>query len=138
MNKTITIETVVRAPIESVWDAWTNPVHIKQWLHASEDWECPHAENDLRVGARFTSTMAAKDKSVSFDFTGIYTTINPNTYIAYTIDDGRTVEISFKETEEGVLITETFEMENENPEEMQRAGWQAILDNFRSYTETLL
>lgn len=137
MNKTITIETTVNAPLEKVWNFWTGPAHIKQWMHASEDWECPKASNDLRAGSRFSFTFAAEDNSESFDFTGTYTAIEKNKLISYTIDDGRTVSIAFEIVEGGVHVTENFEMENENPEEMQRDGWQSILNNFKNYAEGL-
>jgi uncharacterized protein YndB with AHSA1/START domain len=134
MNK-ITIKTTINARISKVWDYWTKPEHITKWAFASDDWEAPHAENDLRVGGKFKSIMAAKDKSASFDFTGIYTAITENKLIAYDIDDGRHVEIQFEETPNGVKITETFDAESENVMEKQRAGWQAILDNFKKYAE---
>ena len=128
---------LVHASIQEVWKSWSEPEHITQWAFASDDWECPEATNDLRVGGRFSSIFAAKDGSASFDFAGTYTAVTPHTYIAYTMDDGRTVETAFQETAEGVLITQTFEIEHENPEEMQRTGWQAILNNFKKYTEQL-
>ncbi len=132
---TITVLTVVKTPIEKVWEFWTKPKDIVHWAYASDDWEAPAAENDLRVGGKFTTTMAAKDKSASFDFTGVYTIIKEQELIEYDIDDGRHVKVEFTELPEGVKITETFEPENENPEKMQRSGWQAILDNFKKYAE---
>jgi len=138
MNTTVTISVLVQAPLEQVWKSWSEPEHIVVWAHASNDWECPRAENDLQVGGRFSSTFAAKDKSASFDFSGTYTAVTPHSYIAYTMDDGRVVETAFEETAGGVLITQTFEIESENPEEMQRSGWQAILNNFKRHTESLV
>ena len=135
MTKSITVEAIVSAPIETVWSCWTEPEHITKWCHASDDWEAPYAENDVQEGGRFKTTMSAKDKSVSFDFTGAYTAVELHKHLAYAIDDGRKVTIDFAETPEGVRVTETFDMENENSEEMQRGGWQAILDNFKAYTE---
>jgi uncharacterized protein YndB with AHSA1/START domain len=135
MNKIITIEALVKNNIDKVWSAWNTPEDIKQWLHASDDWECPHAENDVTVGGKFLSRMAAKDGSTSFDFTGTYTEVVVPTSLAYTADDGRKVTVSFTETPDGVHISETFEMENTNSEEMQRGGWQAILNNFKAYAE---
>lgn len=135
MQPTITVETIVNAPIAKVWDCWTKPDHITQWAFASDEWEAPRAENDLRVDGAFTTVMAAKDKSAGFDFTGVYTTVEHHKQIAYDITDGRHVHILFAETPEGVHVTETFDPENENPEAMQRAGWQAILDNFKKYVE---
>ncbi len=136
--KSITVEVIVGAPIEKVWKMWTGPEHIVHWCHASDDWECPKAENDLRVGGRFLSTFAAKDKSQSFDLTGTYTAVEENKLIGYTMDgdDARKVEIHFEKVDGGVKITETFDMENQNSEELQRSGWQAILNNFKSYVES--
>jgi uncharacterized protein YndB with AHSA1/START domain len=133
----ITIETTVNAPVEKVWEIWSEPKHITQWCSASPDWHTPYADNDLKAGGKFKSTMAAKDGSVSFDFGGVYTTVQKNKAIAYTIDDGRKVNISFSEQNGKTKVTETFEAENTNPIEMQRGGWQAILDNFKKYTEAI-
>ncbi len=137
--KTITVETIVNAPVAKVWDAWTSPSHITHWAFASDDWEAPRAENDICQGGKFVTTMAAKDKSQSFDFGGVYTHVVVNKAIEYTIDDGRKVSVSFVEDAEGkaTRVTETFDMESVNSEDLQRAGWQAILDNFKKYTETL-
>ncbi|MBP7992124.1 MAG: SRPBCC family protein [Candidatus Magasanikbacteria bacterium] len=131
----ITIQALVNAPIEKVWQFWNEPQHIMNWAFASEDWETPAAQNDLQVGGKFVTTMAAKDKSASFDFNGVYTNIIEHELIEYTIEGGRKVSITFKTTPEGVQVTETFDPENENSEEMQRAGWQAILNNFKKYVE---
>jgi uncharacterized protein YndB with AHSA1/START domain len=108
-----------------------------KWAFASADWEASRAENDVRVGGRFLTHMQAKDGSVGFDFTGAYTDVVPHSRMAYKMDDGRAVSITFEETPEGVRVTETFELENENPEEMQRGGWQAILENFKKHAESL-
>ncbi len=132
----ITVETIVHAPLEKVWECWTQPEHITKWAFASDDWEAPQAENDVSVGGRFKTTMAAKDKSVSFDFAGMYTAVTVHELIEYDMDDSRHVKIEFANLPEGVKVTETFDPENENPREMQRAGWQAILDNFKKYTES--
>lgn len=138
MNKNpITIETTVKAPITTVWDSWNKPEHIVNWAFASDDWEAPSAENDLRVGRKFKTVMAAKDKSTSFDFEGIYSTVSVNKLIEYDMEDGRHVKIEFIELPEGVKIIETFDPESENSREMQRDGWQAILDNFKKHTETI-
>jgi uncharacterized protein YndB with AHSA1/START domain len=133
----ITVETLVLKPVEDVWNSWTTPEHITRWNQASEDWHTPFAENDLREGGRFKSTMAAKDGSMSFDFTGVYTKVVPHQEIAYTIDDGRTVTVAFKREGAHTAVTEIFEAESMNAPEMQKAGWQAILDNFKQYTEAL-
>ena len=134
--KSITVEATVNAPVEKVWQYWSEPKHITQWCNASDDWHAPHAENDLRTGGQFSTTMAAKDGSMSFDFGGEYTQVDTNKKIAYQMADGRKVEITFTSQGEQTHISETFDLETQNPEEMQRGGWQAILDNFRKYTET--
>ena len=133
MKPTITVSTVIDAPIEKVWQYWNEPAHIQEWCHASDDWHAPHATNDLREGGRFTTRMEAKDGSFGFDFGGTYTAVVPNERIAYTMDDGRTVNITFTKTDGGYRIDETFEAESENPIEMQRGGWQAILDSFKKH-----
>lgn len=138
MKNEITVQIIVKAPIAEVWECWNKPEHITGWAFASDDWEAPAAENDLRVGGKFKTTMAAKDKSSSFDFAGIYTAIRENELIEYDLDDGRQVRAEFTELPEGVRITESFEPENQNPEEMQRTGWQAILDNFKKYVERII
>lgn len=136
-NRTaITVEATVNAPIEKVWDYWNNPEHIKQWAFASDDWHAPHSENDLRDGGEFKTTMAAKDGSFSFDFGGTYSKVIEHQLIEYAMGDGRKVSINFTPTGDGVKIVETFDAESENPIEMQQAGWQAILDNYKKHTET--
>jgi uncharacterized protein YndB with AHSA1/START domain len=137
MSTPITIKTTVSKPISKVWECWTMPEHITKWSFASDDWECPKAENDLKVGGKFSSTMAAKDGSVSFDFEGIYTEVKENEKIAYVLADERKIEVLFKKIDGGVEITETFDPENENPREMQQGGWQAILNNFKKHCEGL-
>ena len=135
MTTAITVTTTIKAPLEKVWDCWTNPVHIVNWAFAQDDWEVPAAENDVRTGGRFKAVMSAKDKSVSFDFTGTYTNVNGHEMIEYDMDDGRHVKVLFEETPDGVRVTETFDPENENSVEKQRAGWQAMLENFKKYVE---
>jgi uncharacterized protein YndB with AHSA1/START domain len=136
-NKRITIETVVKKPIGQVWEKLTIPEHIMKWNNASEDWYTPSAENDLRAGGTFNYKMAARDGSYSFDFGGIYDEVILNKKIAYTLGDGRRVGIEFIEEDEGVKVVETFEAEGNHSLEMQRAGWQAILDNFKRYAEKI-
>jgi uncharacterized protein YndB with AHSA1/START domain len=131
----ITVQSTVSAPAAKVWEYWTTPEHIQNWNSASDDWHCPRAENDLRPGGAFSFTMAAKDGSFSFDLVGVYQDVTPNQAIAYTTVDGRKVLVSFQETSGGTHIVETFEAENMNPHEMQRAIWQAILDKFKHYVE---
>lgn len=135
--KTITVETQIKAPLEKVWEFWTEPVHITKWNSASDDWHTPTAENDLRVGGNFSARMEAKDGSFGFDFGGVYDTVKIHQEIAYTIGDGRKVRVLFTKQGDQTQVRETFEIENENPAEMQRGGWQAILDNFKKYTEAL-
>jgi len=131
----ITVENTVDAPVEKVWRLWTEPEHIRNWNNASDDWHTPKAVNDPRAGGHFSFTMAAKDGSFSFDFAGVYNEVIENQRIAYTIADGRKVEVTFKGTGDKTAITETFEAENINSRDMQRQGWQAILDNFKKYAE---
>ncbi|WP_379152647.1 SRPBCC family protein [Paenibacillus sp. sgz5001063] len=133
---TVTVDTVVNAPIEKVWTYWTEPKHITQWNNASEDWHTPYAENDLKAGGKFLSRMEAKDGSFGFDFTGVYDQVNLNESISYTIADGRKVVINFSHQDHNTKIITVFDAEDSNPAEMQRAGWQAILDNFKKYVET--
>jgi uncharacterized protein YndB with AHSA1/START domain len=131
----ITVETLINAKLNKVWDAWNNPVDIKQWNTAQEDWRTTKSSVDLREGGKFLSRMEAKDGSVGFDFEGTYTRIVPNTAIEYRMSDGREVKVEFVERPGGVLVKETFDAETENPPELQRTGWQAILDNFGRHVE---
>ncbi|PJJ79016.1 SRPBCC family protein [Mucilaginibacter auburnensis] len=134
-QKTITVTATVNAPVEKVWQFWNEPEHIKGWAFASDDWHAPNAENDLRVDGKFSTTMAAKDGSFSFDFGGVYTNVQEHKYIAYTIGDGRKVEITFTGNGDSTEVVETFEPEGMNSLEMQQGGWQAILNNFKKYAE---
>ena len=131
----ITVEAVVNAPVEKVWESWTTPEHITKWCSASDDWHVPRAENDVRVGGSFLTRMEAKDGSFGFDFVGVYDAVKPNEYIEYTIGDGRNVKIHFTPQGNKTKVTESFEPEGTNPVEMQKGGWQAILNNFKKYTE---
>lgn len=131
----ITVETIIAASIEKVWAFWTMPEHIVKWNNATEDWYTPYAENDLKEGGKFKYTMASKDGTISFDLEGIYTQVIPLSAIKFTLADGRKVNVTFENKEKGVLITEKFEAETENSKELQQQGWQAILDNFKKYTE---
>ncbi|MFD2614991.1 SRPBCC family protein [Paenibacillus gansuensis] len=132
---TLTVETTVQAPIEKVWANWTEPQHIIQWSFASNDWHAPRAENDVRVGGTFLTRMEAKDGSFGFDFGGTYDEVRENEYLAYTLGDGRKVTVTFIAQGSSTKIVETFEAESENPAEMQQAGWQAFMDNFKRYSE---
>jgi uncharacterized protein YndB with AHSA1/START domain len=131
----VTVEAIVKAPVDKVWACWNEPRHITKWAFASDDWHVPQAENDLRKDGAFKTTMAAKDGSMSFDFGGVYTAVETNKRIAYTLSDGRTVKVEFTSEGQNTRVVETFEAETQNPVDMQRAGWQAILDNFAKYTE---
>src|SRR5690606_33705096 len=132
----ITIETTINAPIEKVWACWTKPEHITKWNNASDDWHSPQAENDLRVGGKFITRMEAKDGSVGFDFGGTYDEVKEYELIAYTMDDNRKVKVTFSQhNDEETKVVETFDPEAENSIEMQRDGWQAILNNFKKYVE---
>jgi len=136
LKSPITVETNIKVPVQKLWKFWTNPEDITQWNNASDDWHTPTAENDLNVGGRFLYRMEAKDGSMGFDFNGSYDKIIPNELIEYTMSDGRKVKVLFSATNEGTKVTETFETENTHPVEMQRAGWQSVLDNFKKYTES--
>ena len=132
----ITVENTINAPVEKVWEYWTKPEHITKWNNASDDWHTPWVKTDFRVGGKFAARMEAKDGSMGFDFGGVYDVIRPNEYIEYTIGDGRKVKVSFTAAGKNTKVTENFEAETTNPVEMQKGGWQAILDNFKKYTET--
>lgn len=131
----ITVEASINAPIEKVWKLWSSPEHITQWCSASDGWHTPRAENDLRTGGKFLSRMEAKDGSFGFDFGGVYDEVKTNERIAYTMGDGRKVNITFTSAGNTTKVVETFEAESENPIEMQHGGWLAILNNFKKYTE---
>jgi uncharacterized protein YndB with AHSA1/START domain len=135
-KKAITIQATVNSPIEKVWKFWNEPDHITKWAFASPDWHAPKAENDLRVDGTFSTTMAAKDGSFSFEFGGVYTNVEMHKAIEYTLGDGRKVKINFTAEGNQTKVVETFDPENENPEDMQRDGWQAILNNFKKYVES--
>ncbi len=136
MSERIVIEAVVNRSRSDVWTLFNLPEHITQWNFASDDWRCPRAENDLRVGGRLCSRMEAKDGSFGFDFEGIYDLVAPESKLAYTMPDGRKVETSFGDLEEKTKVRTVFDPETENPVEMQKMGWQAILDNFKKYAES--
>lgn len=137
-NKTkVTVETTIQLSAPEVWDLWTNPDHITKWNFASDDWQCPKAENDLRPGGRFTSRMEAKDGSMGFDFSGIYNQVDPNRLITYTMDDRRNVTVKFSEERGQTKVTEIFETEGIHSVEEQKNGWQSILNNFKKYAESV-
>ena len=131
----VTVQTTVNASREKVWQCWTEPQHIKQWNFAIDTWHCPYAENDLREGGKFSARMEAKDGSMGFDFSGTYDEVIPYERIIYTMSDGRKVFVDFSGNT-NTHIKETFDAELQNSIDMQRTGWQAILDNFRDYVES--
>ncbi|WP_339606650.1 SRPBCC family protein [uncultured Roseivirga sp.] len=131
----ITIRATVNAPVEKVWDFWGTPEHITKWCSPSDDWHAPNAKNDLKVNGKFSTRMEAKDGSFGFDFAGVYDDVTKHKLIAYTLEDGRQVKITFEEKDGATEVIETFDPESENPIDMQRDGWQAILDSFKVYTE---
>lgn len=131
----IMIKTTVNETVEKVWKCWTEPKYITKWNSASEDWHTPFAENDLRVGGSFISRMEAKDGSIGFDFSGTYDEVKLYEVISYVAADGRKVKITFIGQENKTNIIETFEAESTNSIELQQKGWQAILDNFKKFTE---
>jgi uncharacterized protein YndB with AHSA1/START domain len=132
----ITIEVLIKAPIDKVWKNWTSPEDIVRWNNASDDWHTTKALNDLRVGGKFSARMEAKDGSFGFDFYGLYDKVITNELIEYTLGDDRKVKIIFTKQGNNTQIIETFEAENTNSIELQKGGWQAILDNFKKFTES--
>jgi uncharacterized protein YndB with AHSA1/START domain len=135
-DKTITVETTIKAPVEKIWSYWTEPKHITHWCNASDDWYAPYADNDLKVNGRFKTKMAARDGSEGFDFEGIYTKVLKNKAIEYMIPDGRKVRITFTKLGPETRVVESFDAESVNSLEMQKGGWQSILDNFKRYSES--
>ncbi|RQO30784.1 polyketide cyclase [Taibaiella sp. KBW10] len=135
MENPIKVQTSIHAPVDTVWDAFNDPEAVKHWNSAAPDWHCPKASNDLSLGGRFNYTMAARDGSMEFDFTGTYTDIEEHKRIGYTLGDGRKVRLQFEQEGDHTLVTELFEAEQQNPRELQEGGWQAILDNFKKHVE---
>ncbi len=131
----ITIQANVNADINTVWNKYTDPQHIIHWNFASDDWCCPSASNDLRVGGKYVARMEAKDGSFGFDLEAIYNELDPLSKIKYSFSDDREIEIFFKSNDESTDIKIIFDAESLNPIEMQREGWQAILNNFKAYAE---
>ena len=133
----IKISALIEAPIDLIWQYYTDPEHIKKWNSPTPDWHTPLAENDLRVGGRFLYRMEARDGSSGFDFEGVYDTVRKNEEIAYTMPDGRQVHITFDESLAATNVNIVFDAENTYPLEYQREGWQAILNNFKKYCEDM-
>ncbi|MFN9502112.1 MAG: SRPBCC family protein [Chryseotalea sp.] len=136
MATKITVSAHVNAPLEKVWKYWTGPEHITQWNFASDTWQCPTAVNDVKVGGKYTARMEAKDGSFGFDFEYVYNTVIHQQELRYTITDGRKATTIFSGNGNTTTVTTTFEAENQNPVELQQQGWQAILNNFKKYTES--
>ena len=134
-NKMISVETTVNAPVEKVWKHWNTPESIMKWYFASDDWHAPRAVNDLKVGGKFMTRMESKDGSMGFDFEGTYTKVDEYKLIEYVLADARKIIVTFTVKGKGTIVTERFDPENENPIEMQKGGWQAILNNFKKFTE---
>lgn len=135
MNK-IAIETMIKAPIEKVWNAYNDPIAITKWNQASPDWHCPYADNDLRKGGKLKSRMEAKDGSFGFDFEAVYDEVREYKKIAYTMGDGRQAITSFEKLDNATKIITVFDAETDNPLELQQTGWQAILNSFKLYIES--
>jgi uncharacterized protein YndB with AHSA1/START domain len=136
MDQKITVKALVLADIQKVWDRYTQPVHITKWNYASDTWHCPSASNDLRPGGKYAARMEAKDGSFGFDFEAVYDEVIDKKKIAYTMADGRKAVVAFDAEKNHTAITITFDAEQENSPEMQRDGWQAIVNNFKRYVES--
>lgn len=133
--KQITVSANIKAPLTMVWKCWTESNHVQNWNFASSDWHCPTAENDLNIGGEFHYMMAAKDGSFSFDFWGTFINIQEEKSLEIILGDGRKMSVLFEGIGEETIITEIFEPEEINSTELQKEGWQAILDNFKKYAE---
>lgn len=131
----IKVMVQMNKPLDRVWRYYTDPEHVKQWNYASDDWYCPKAENDLCEGGRFCYTMASRDGKAEFDFEGIYTKVIPMSHIAYAMEDGRQVTVDFIEKGDMTEVVVDFDAEGENKLELQRQGWQSILDQFKNHVE---
>jgi len=133
----ITVSAHINRPTIDVWVSFTNENHITKWNFAAPEWHCPTAKNDVRKDGTFSYRMEAKDGSFGFDLNGTFTQVSKPTSLHYTLEDGRKVEVDFEAKEDGTLVTQHFEPENQNPEELQKTGWQAILNSFKKHTESL-
>ena len=132
----VTVSAQVNAPVSKAWNTYTSPEHITHWNFAADEWCCPSASNDLRVGGKYSTRMEAKDGSAGFDFEGTYTDLTPESSLTYVLGDGRIVTTTFEAMEEAsTLVTTVFDAENENTLERQRFGWQSILDNYKKHAE---
>ena len=132
----VTVEITINKPIDQVWDMWTTPEHIMNWNFATTEWHCPRAVHELKVGGKLKYHMAAKDGSMAFDYVGTFSSVVEKELLEHTLEDGRKVSVMFDDKEGKTLVKESFEVEDENSIDTQRQGWQAILDNFKSYVES--
>ncbi|MBI5370846.1 MAG: SRPBCC domain-containing protein [Sphingobacteriales bacterium] len=132
----VTVEALINAPVRKVWAFFNGPEHVTKWNQASPDWHCPNASSELRPGGKFSFTMAAKDGSFSFDFGGTYREVVPEQKLSIILDDERKWDVLFAANGNQTHVLETFEAEDENPVELQRGGWQSILNSFKQYAET--
>lgn len=128
----ISVSVEIAAPVEKAWDAYVSPDAINQWNFASDDWQCRDAKVDLRVGGKFSSHMEAKDGSFEFDFEGTYTNIVQHKLLEYSFGD-RSARVVFEQVGDSSKVTVEFDAEDENEVEMQREGWQSILNNYATY-----
>lgn len=135
MAERITVESTIAAEMPKVWEYYTLPEHITEWNFATDDWRCPGAENDLRPGGKYKARMEAKDGSFGFDFEAVYDEVEPGKFLSYTMGDGRKASVQFDGQGASTLVKVSFDAESQNDVAMQRAGWQAILNNFKKYTE---
>ena len=131
----ITIQSNINGDVSKVWEHYTEPIHIVNWNFANDDWCCPSAENDLKVGGKYAARMEAKDGSFGFDFEATYDEVLLQERFTYTMPDGRKVTTSFEKNGNQTTVKTVFDAEKENPIDLQRDGWQAILNNFKKYFE---
>ena len=136
MSNKIAIDATINANAQKVWDYYTRPEHITKWNFADPSWHCPKAENDMKVGGKYSARMEAKDGSFGFDFEATYDDIVEGKSFKYTMPDGRVVDVDFVPKGDKTDLTIVFDSESQNPVEMQQAGWQSILNNFKNYVES--
>lgn len=133
----VTVSNTIAQNVSNTWELWTSPEHIMNWNFATPEWHCPKAENELSVGGRFDYHMAAKDGTMDFDYCGTFTTVDAPKLLEFKLDDGRYVSVRFIDLDERTEVIETFDVEDVNSVDLQRHGWQAILDNFKTYAESV-
>jgi uncharacterized protein YndB with AHSA1/START domain len=133
----IEISVTIKATPQEVWDKWISVDGVQYWAFASDDWAAEGIENDAKPGGSFKSRNFAKDGSFEFIFGGTYDIVEPQKHATYTLGDGRKVEVGFEETDDGVHMIQRFEPETLNPAAQQKEGWQAYLDNFKKYVESM-